>query len=175
MCLVGLACVLGCRVRQRVPGVCPMCPCVPCMPSFIATSACSRAERRDIAAGAPAAGFSSLPHARAKTRWAFLNPARGCVRKRGSAGIPLQCPNLLGAAKWGAGGANGRKGCNDSKVFFWGGGAVAPPSLGPRLCQHVAQKTSFRAPKYHPNPASGGPIPCKNQLRFPSPSPLPTC
>ena len=34
---------------------------------------------------------------------------------------------------------------------------LAPP-WGPEWVQNVAQKTSFRTPKYRPNPASGGPI-----------------
>ena len=36
-------------------------------------------------------------------------------------------------------------------VRFW-------PLWGPRFGQNVAPRTSFRTPKYRPNPANGGPI-----------------
>ena len=45
-----------------------------------------------------------------------------------------------------------------SFCFFWG------PPWGPGWAQNVAQKTSFRTPKYRPNPANGGPIGGKNQF-----------
>ena len=67
VCFVGLACVLGCRVRQRVPGVCPMCPCVPCMPNFIATSgswARQRADSRGPAWPPKAKGLIECSHAK---------------------------------------------------------------------------------------------------------------
>ena len=55
-----------------------------------------------------------------------------------------------------------RKGLAPSSFGFlgvWG----RPP--GPRLCQNVAQKRSFRTPKYRPNPTNGGTIRGKKHVR----------
>ena len=46
-------------------------------------------------------------------------------------------------------------------VFFR---AVFGPPGGREWAQNVAPGTSFRTPKYRPNPANGGPIGGKNQF-----------
>ena len=62
------------------------------------------------------------------------------------------------------GNAKGVKAQGNSQEVFGIFRAVFGPPGGREWAQNVAPGTSFRTPKYRPNPANGGPIGGKNQF-----------
>ena len=108
--------------------------------------------RRKRPNGGPMDGHFSCQVPNAEDRNNYSNTLRPLsAGKRALASARVSGVAKLGVNKWGA---------IDFKCFGILVGCWAPP--GPGLCQTVAQKTSFRTPKYRPNQATGGPMGGKN-------------